>query len=185
MKKSVFSFAIAAFLLITSLASAQSPIDKVYEKYAGQDGFTSVNISREMFQMLQQMAAGAVSDTDMKDLKAIVSQLNGLKVLSFSFDSTNVTRAVSVYNEFAGAFSSATYKELMTINEGRDYIKFLTRQETSGKVTEMVMLARDKHEVTVLSLTGTIDLADLTKLSKGMNIHGMENFSKMKQSQKK
>ncbi len=185
MKKLILNFAIAAMLLLTSQASAQSPIDKVFDKYVGQDGFTTVNISKEMFQMLQQMAAGAEKDTGMKELKGIVDQLNGLKVLSYEFDSTNVPKAVAVYNEFAGSFPAGTYKELMTINEGREYVRFMTKQEASGKVTEMVMLAKDKHEVTVLSLTGNIDLASLSKLSKGMNIHGMENFSKMKQSHKK
>jgi hypothetical protein len=184
MKKLFLSFAIA-FLFISMSSNAQSPIDKVFEKYAGQDGFTTVNISKEMFQKLQQMAAGSANDSSAKELKAIADQLTGLKVLSFSFDSTNVAKAVAVYNEFAGVFSAGTYKDLMTINEGREYVKFMTKQDASGKVTEMVMLAKDKHEVTVLSLTGNIDLANLSKLSKGMNIHGMENFQKMKQSHKK
>ena len=43
----------------------------------------------------------------------------------------------------------------------------------------MVMLMKDKTEVAVLSLTGNIDLSTISKLSKGMNIHGMEGFQKM------
>jgi len=184
MKKLIFSLAILAFLLVSSYTNAQSPIDKVFDKYAGQEGFTSVNIAKEMFQMLQQMAAGSVNDTTMKDLKMIMEQLSGLKVLSFNFDSTKVSKAVSIYNEFAGLFPAGTYKELMTVNEGREYIKFLTKQDANSKISEMVMLAKDKHEVTVLSLTGNIDLSSLSKLSKGMNIHGMENFQKIKTSHK-
>jgi hypothetical protein len=41
------------------------------------------------------------------------------------------------------------------------------------------MLMKDKTEVAVLSLTGVIDLSTVSKLSKNMNIHGMEGLKKM------
>ena len=167
------------FLMVPLLMNAQSPIDKVFDKYASQDGFTSVNISKEMFQMLMQIGQGDSKDTSMVDMKKMMEQLTGLKVLTFSFDSTKVVKAVAVYNEFAGVFPAGTYKELMTINEGRQNIKFMTKQDAGGKINEMVMLMKDKTEVAVLSLTGNIDLSTVSKLSKGMNIHGMEGLRKM------
>jgi hypothetical protein len=168
-----------AFLMTPILMNAQSPIDKVFEKYSNQDGFTSVNVSKEMFQMLMQMGQGDSKDTNMVEIKKMMEQLTGLKVLTFAFDSTKIVRAVSIYNEFAGVFPASTYKELMTINEGRQNIKFMTKQDAAGKISEMVMLMKDKTEVAVLSLTGNIDLSTVSKLSKGMNIHGMEGLKKM------
>jgi hypothetical protein len=132
-----------------------------------------------MFQMFAQMSAGA-TDTSMAEMKEMMDQLTGLKVLTFNFDSTNVVKAVSVYNEFAGVFPASSYKELMTLNEGRQYIKFMTKMDAAGKVSEMVMLMKDKTEVAVLSLTGNIDLSTISSLSKGMNIKGMEGLKKMK-----
>ena len=180
MKKMMLSLVCMVFLTIPLLSNAQSPIDKVFDKYASQDGFTSVNISKELFQMLMQMGKGDSKDTSMVEMKKMMEQLSGLKVLTFSFDSTNVVKAVSVYNEFAGVFPASTYKELMTVNEGRQNIKFMTKQDASGKINEMVMLMKDKTEVAVLSLTGNIDLSTVSKLSKGMNIHGLEGLGKMK-----
>ena len=55
MKKIIFSLAFLAFLSVPLFLSAQSPIDKVFEKYAAQDGFTSVNITKDMFQLFMQM----------------------------------------------------------------------------------------------------------------------------------
>ena len=180
MKKVMFILFCMAFLTAPILLNAQSPIDKVFDKYASQDGFTSVNISKEMFQMLMQMGKSDSKDTSMADMKKMMNQLSGLKVLTFSFDSTKMVKAVSVYNEFASAFPPASYKELMTVNEGRQNIKFMTKQDASGVISEMVMLMKDKTEVAVLSLTGNIDLSTVSKLSKGMNIHGMEGLRKMK-----
>lgn len=181
----MFSLVCLAFLTTPFLSNAQSPIDKVFEKYTNQDGFTTVNISKEMFQMLMQIGKGDAKDTSMVEMKKMMEQLTGLKVLTFAFDSTNIPRAVAVYNEFAGVFPASVYKELMTVNEGRQNIKFMTKQDAAGRINEMVMLMKDKTEIAVLSLTGNIDLSTISKLSKGMNIHGMEGLGKMVNQHKK
>ena len=180
MKKSVFSFLVSAFVIISFYTHAQSPIDKIYEKYSGQDGFTAVNFTKEMFQMIQQLSIGDSSDADIKNAKHIVDQLSGVKVLMYNFDSLSVLKAVSLYNEFSGVYSSSSYKELMTIQEGRQFIKFLTKYGANDKISEFVMLMKDKNEVGVISLTGNIDLASISKMSKFMNIKGMDNLNKLK-----
>ncbi|MCX6280154.1 MAG: DUF4252 domain-containing protein [Bacteroidetes bacterium] len=180
MKKLMFSLICLTFLAVSINLNAQSPIDKVFDKYASQDGFTTVNISKELFQMMMQIGQGETKDTNAVEIKKMMEQLTGLKVLTFEFDSTKIVKAVSIYNEFAGLFPSSTYKELMSVNEGRQNIKFLTKQDASGKINEMVMLMKDKNEVAVLSLTGNIDLSTVSKLSKGMNIKGMEGLNKMR-----
>jgi len=175
----MFSLICMAFLTVPLLVNAQSPLDKIFDKYSNQDGFTAVNISKDLFQMLMQIGKGDSKDTSMVEMKNMMEQLSGLKVLTFAFDSANVVKAVSIYNEFAGVFPAGSYKELMTVNEGRQNIKFMTKQDANGKITEMVMLMKDKTEVAVLSLTGNIDLSTISQLSKGMNIHGMEGLRKM------
>jgi hypothetical protein len=179
MKKLMMKLMLAAIMMAPLFLNAQSPIDKVFDKYANQDGFTSVNISKDLFQMLMQMGKGEAKDTSAMEIRKMIEQLTGLKVLTFTFDSTKIVKAVSIYNEFAGVFPAGSYKELMTINEGRQNIKFMTKQDGAGKISEMVMLMKDKTEVAVLSLTGIIDLSTVSKLSKGMNIHGMEGLKKI------
>jgi hypothetical protein len=184
MKTKMRKLAIGLILLAPLLLNAQSPIDKVFDKYATQEGFTSVNISKELFQMFLQMGKDQVNDSSMTEMKKMMEQLNGLKVLTYTFDSTKIAKAVSIYNEFAGVFPPSTYKELMALNEGRQNIRFLTKQDESGKINEMVMLMKDKKEVAVLSLTGNIDLSTVSKLSKGMNIKGMDALQKVKEHKK-
>jgi hypothetical protein len=180
MKKSVFILTAFVLVNLSTLLNAQSPIDKIYEKYSGQDGFTAVNFTKEMFQMIQKMSIGDSSDSDIQSAKQIMDQLSGLKVLMYNFDSLNVMKAVTIYNEFSAAYSSSAYKELMTIHEGRQYVRFMTKQDAAGKVSEFVMLMKDKTEVGVISLTGVIDLSSISKMSKFMNIKGMDNLNKIK-----
>jgi len=183
MKKLIFSIAIMAFICLAATTNAQTPLDKVYDKYAGEDGFTAVNISKDMFQMFQSMANDK-SDSDAKEMKKMMSQLNGLKVLTCNADSTKPGKAQAFYNEVAALYPASIYKELMTVNDGGDNIRFLTKQDATGKISEMVMLMKGKHEAVAMSLTGSIDLSTVSKLSKTMNIHGMENLQKMKPPKK-
>jgi len=178
MKKLISIITLAVMVMATSMTNAQSTIDKIFEKYSGQEAFTAVNFSKEMFQMFQQMAPA--NDTTGAQMKDMLSQLTGLKVLIFNFDSTQVVKAVSVYNEFAGAFPSSSFKELMTVVEGRQQIRFLTKQDGAGKISELVMLMKDKKEVGAISITGLIDLSSISNMSKFMNIKGMENLNKIK-----
>lgn len=183
MKKAIQNLIIAAFIFLPVLMNAQSPIDKLFEEYTGQEGFTTVNISKEMFQMIQQLNAG--SDTSALEMKKMMEQLNGLKVLTFNADSAKRAKVLSYYKEFSALFPPSVYKELMTVNDEGQNIRFMTRQESNGRISEMVMLMKGDKEMVVLSLTGNIDLATISKLSKGMNIHGMENLEKIKESPKK
>lgn len=180
MKKIVAILILFAWIALPGMVSAQTPMDKLYEKYAGQDGFTSVNISPEMFQMFGQMMQDK-ADTNAAEVKKMMDQLKGLKLLTYTVDSTKMSKAVAIYNEFSGLFPASSYKELMNVTEGRENYKFLTKQDGPGKISELVMLMKGKHEVMVLCMTGSIDLASISKLTKGMNIHGMENLEKIKE----
>jgi hypothetical protein len=178
MKKYALKLAAGLFLMIPILMNAQSPIDKIFEKYNGQEGFTSVNISKDMFQMFSSM--GDTKDTSTLEMKKIMDQLTGLKIITCNQDTLKQAKATAFYNEAVTAFPKSEYKELMTVNEEGSSYRFLTKQDATGKIKEMVMLSKEKHEIVVLSLTGSIDLATLSKLSKRMNIHGFENLGKMK-----
>jgi hypothetical protein len=183
MKTLIKSFVVSAFILIPYFMNAQSPLDKVFDKYAGKEGFTTVNISKEMFQMLLSMADD--KDTSNREMQKMMGQLNGLKVLTCTVDSTKPAQAIAFYNEASAVFPPAVYKELMTVNDDGSNIRFITKQEGNGRISEMVMLIKGKHEMVVMSLTGIIDLSTVSKLSKTMNIKGMENLKNLKDKNKK
>ena len=184
MKTLKITFIIAALFAISSMANAQSPFDKFYEKYATQDGYTSVNISKELFQMFASMGNDK-NDTSNQEMKKVMDQLDGLRVLSCKPDSLKPGKATIFFNEAIAIFNNSNYKELMTVNDDGNNIRFLTRQNGQGKITEMVMMAKGKEEMVVLDMTGLIDLSTISKISKSMNIHGMENLQKMRENHKK
>jgi len=175
---------LTAILVFTGFTKAQSPFDKFYEKYATQEGYTSVNISKELFQMFASMGDDK-KDTGSRELKKVMDQLNGLRVLSCKPDSLKPGKATIFYNEAVTIFNTPAYKELMTVNDGGNNIRFLTKQDGKAKISEMVMIVKGKEEIVVLDMTGLIDLASISKISKSMNIHGMENLQKLHENHKK
>ena len=184
MKILKLTLTIAAFLALSSLANAQSPFDKFYEKYSTQEGYTAVKISKELFQMFASMGDDK-SDSSTLEMKKVMDQLSGMKVLSCKPDSLKPGKATAFYNEATALFANPAYKELMTVNDGGNNVRFLTKQDGKGKISEMVMMAKGKDEIVVLNLTGQIDLSTISKISKSMNIHGMEHLKDMKEGHKK
>jgi hypothetical protein len=175
MKTLKLTLIVTAFLALSSITNAQSPFDKFYEKYATQEGYTSVNISKELFQMFASMGDDK-KDTGAREMKKVMDQLSGLKVLSCKPDSLKPGKATAFFNEATALFNNAAYKELMTVNDDGNAIRFLTKQDGKGKITELVMTVKGKDEIVVLVMTGLIDLSTVSKISKSMNIHGMEKL---------
>ncbi|MCX6252012.1 MAG: DUF4252 domain-containing protein [Bacteroidetes bacterium] len=178
MKNNALKLIALAFILFPMALNAQSPMDKLFDKFAGQEGYTSVNISKDMFQMFANMADP--KDTSMREMKKMMDNLTGMKVLTCKVDSVNPAKSIAFYKEASQTFPGSAYGTLMTINEDGQDIKFLYRPVGGEKINEFVMLAKGKHEVAAMSLTGVIDLTSVSKLSKVMNLHGMEGLQRMR-----
>ncbi len=53
-------------LFATLSLNAQSLMDKLFEKYSGKEGYSSVNITREMFEMMAQVQLNTSDANDQK-----------------------------------------------------------------------------------------------------------------------
>ncbi|MBL6950904.1 MAG: DUF4252 domain-containing protein [Bacteroidales bacterium] len=179
--KTTIRTTLVLFMLVPFLAMAQyqSPAEKAYQKYAGKEGFTSVNITKELFEMIMKMEIDGKGTEKVKEVQEMMEQLTGLRVLTYENDE-NPEKVKSLYKEFNALFPASDYTELMSVQENGSNIRFLTKQEDNGKILEMVMLAEeDDHEVTLLSLVGHIDMSTISKLSGTMKIHGMDKLEKV------
>ena len=179
--KTTIRTTLVLFMLVPFLAMAQyqSPAEKVYQKYAGKEGFTSVNITKELFEMIMKMEIDGKGTEKVKEVQEMMEQLTGLRVLTYENDE-NPEKVKSLYKEFNALFPASDYTELMSVQENGSNIRFLTKQGDNGKILEMVMLAEeDDHEVTLLSLVGNIDMSTISKLSGTMKIHGMDKLEKV------
>ena len=162
-----------------SLFAQNSAALSLYDKYSGKDGYTTVSISKELFGMFADMEA---SDTNMQEIKEMMNQLDGIKILMFETgDSAN-----SEFFKFKGEVSKIQtqgYTELMVVKQSGEEVKFLTMKK-GDKIGELLLLISSDTEAGFISITGTIDMKTIGKLSKTMNFEGMDKLEELNKEER-
>jgi len=168
MKKVIFLFVISlGFFDVWG----QSAADKLFDKYSGQEGFTSVYISKYMFSMFMNISDTTPQNKEMRD---VVSKLNSIKILAVD-DKSKIPAGVNLYKEVMKAVDNNEYQELMVIKEKDQDVKFLVK-ETDGKVSELLLAVGGQGDNVLISIQGDIDMKNISKLAKAMDIQGMDKL---------
>ena len=164
----------------------------LFDKYEDMDNVASVIVNSKMFQML------ATIDVDLDDPEAqeyfdMVKKINNFKVLTT--DDSGISKQMQAdVNKY---LIKAQLEELMRIKDGDQNVKFYIKEGKDDEhVEELLMFITGLKEVTkdsnitingkkrevetvVLSLTGDIDLKQVSKITKKMNVKGGEHLEKV------
>jgi hypothetical protein len=151
-------------------------IDKLFEKYSGKEGYTSVVISSKMFDLFSEM------QTDDPEFQNVIKGLKSIKILATD-ETWKEQGKVNFYNEIINELPMSQYEELMVVKEKDQDVKFLVREE-GGQIVELLLIVGGTEENALISIQGIIDLKSISKLSKAMNIEGLENLEKIDESKK-
>ena len=168
----------AVIMMCSIAASAQNDaIVKFFSKYQSDETFSQVTISGKMFSMMANLSGDTEEE---KAMIASISKIKGLKILTKS----EARNSRELYKEAISMIPSNTFEELMSIRDKDKDMKFFTK-EAGGKISELVMVMGGNEEFMVLTLFGEIDLKDISKIGKAVNIDGLENLEKVKGKDKK
>lgn len=160
----------AAFIIVPLCAGAQgSQVDKLFEKYSGREGYTSVYISKYMFSLFAD-----IEDGD-KEIENVLGKLTGIRILA---SEETYSPGVNFYTEIMKELPINEYKELMVVKEKGQDFKFLIR-ENDGMISELLMVAGGVSNNALISIQGNIDLNSIAKLSKSMDIEGLDALEKI------
>lgn len=165
-------FTILLFFTFTfSLFAADPKVDALFKKYDGKKGFTTVNVTKDMFGLFLQMDN---STQENNSLKKSMSKLDGIKIMNYTADSTqNISK--TLYSEIKKSIPMSEYKELMVINDNQSNVKMLVKKK-GEIITDFLMLVGESNEVVLINISGNINLDDLRNVSKSMNIKGMDGI---------
>lgn len=165
MKKLIITI-IAMQLLAFGVQAQNSAIASLFDKYSDNEAFTKVSINSKMFDLFTEFEP---DDPDTKEMANAISKLKGLKILA----ADSIGNAQKYYKEAKASIQNSNFEELMSIRDGKDDMVFMI-QEEGGKISELLMLVGGDYNFVAMSLFGEIDLKQISKLSKGMKINGME-----------
>ena len=118
MKKLVLSLLV---VLVPALVIGQNTaVEKLFDKYGGKDGFTTVTINKGLFKMVAQL------DEDDEDLQAL-SGMEAIKILAV--EDEGAASGVNFYKEVYSDLKTANYEELMTVDSSDADVVFLANQD--------------------------------------------------------
>ena len=179
---------IIAVLMLTTLTSfGQSAIDKLEDD----ENVMALVLNQKMFRMLATMGMN-VEDSEDQEYVDMVNNITSLKV----FTSGDEVTSKKMTNTVKSYLTSAKLEELMRFKEGDKTVKFYVKEgKDENHVKELVMFMTGLGELTegenikvngknlnfetvVISLTGDIDLRQISKMTSQMDIPGGDQLKK-------
>lgn len=141
-------------------------IDELFSKYSEREGFTYVSISGRMLNLLGTLKENSEPDNIMLRLTSIriLSQDESLSGSGFNF-----------FEELRGKNLYPLYDELMVVKEGRNETVFLVKQK-GDKISELLVVSGGSGGNSVISITGDINLKELSKISETIGIEELEEL---------
>jgi hypothetical protein len=145
------------------MAQDNSPIDKLFNKYANKDGFTTVNISGKLLSLANSFADKKEDEIEM------LNKISGIRVLSAN-DSI-VNKNLNFYKELEadGFFKNNKYEVLMEVTDKDEVVRFYGRSGSNGKLSELLLVVGGSSN-TLISIRGVINPDDIGKLTGSLNM---------------
>jgi len=156
----------------------------IFDKYSDNEDVAYVSIKPRMFKMLAMIGL----DTDDPDSKEFLDMVKS--VTSFKTIATSNSKISADLQKWVGKRSN-DLEELMEVKEGSSRMMFYVKPGRSdSQVKELLMFitgiqdkvkdSEMKIDTVVVSLTGNIDLNQISKLTSQMNIPGGEHLKNAK-----
>lgn len=181
--------------LIVIITLALLPVvtfgQSIFDKYEDLNDVTSVIVNQKMFGMLASIDIDT-DDPEADKFLEMAKKITGLKVFTTGDESISKDMNATV----ASYLKSSTLQELMRIKDGDQTVKFYVKEgKDENHVKELLMFINGLKEVTkgadisingkkrevetvLLSLTGDIDLREISKLTSKLNVPGGEHLKK-------
>jgi len=158
------------FLLGMLAFGQQSAVDKVFDKYSGKEGYTTVYISSFMFNLLNSLE---VDDPEYNDFKKATSGIKSIKILTQDGGNSE-----SFGKELLAMLPKSEYQEMMKVKDQDEEVLFLAK-ESGGKISEFLLIVSGGSDDVLIAITGDIDLESLSSIASGLDLPGMENLDNL------
>ncbi|MFO7933390.1 MAG: DUF4252 domain-containing protein [Bacteroidales bacterium] len=158
MKRAVlFLFAMAALPLV--LTAQNSAVDELFYKYKGKEGVTTVQISPELFQIVQAMEVEKVEQHNIP-----LDKIASVKILTIEDES--LWEGVNFYDEIINDLDVSNFAELMTVDDGGETVRMWLKADGS-QVSEFLLIVGGDDNV-VIHITGSFRMEDLQGMAKSL-----------------
>ncbi|NQW36744.1 MAG: DUF4252 domain-containing protein [Flavobacteriales bacterium] len=174
MKNKTLKTLLVGFML--AILPISSFAQSAFDKFEDMDGVKVVVVNKSLFSLMSSI--GQESDDDYMNL---IKGLSELKV--FATENQDIAKQMEV--TFTTYLKKHKLTELMRVKDGTDIVKMYVDQSGDPNfVNELLMYVNGtengRKQGVIVSLTGKIDLKQVSKLTAKMNIPGGEHFKDIK-----
>ncbi|MEN8158254.1 MAG: DUF4252 domain-containing protein [Bacteroidota bacterium] len=146
---------------LPALMMAQnSAVDKLFNKYKGEDGVTVVRLSPELFQVMNAMD---IEEFDNSEIP--FDKVASIKILTI--EDEEAFKGVNFYDEIRDELDVENYAEVMTINDGSETVRMWMKADKT-EVTEFLLIVGGDDNV-LIYITGNFNMKDLEELAESFD----------------
>lgn len=157
--------------LFSGISAQQSAVDRIFDKYSGKEGYTTVYISSFMFNLLNSLE---VDDPEYNEFKKATSGISSIKILT-----QDGGESESFGRELLDMLPRDEYQEMMTVKDKDENVLFLAKQE-GDRITEFLLIVSGGDgKDALITIQGDIDLESLSSIASGLDMPGMENLEEL------
>lgn len=155
-----------------------------FDKFEDENDVTSVIVTKNMFKLLAEIDIES-DDPEVKEYMEMVNNLENIKI--FITENSNIKNEMktSVANYISG---NKGLNELMRVKEDGKFIKFYSREGKNPNIVSELLMFLDgnvdgKDQAIIMSITGNIDLKQISKLTKDLKVPGSEELKNIDKKQ--
>lgn len=160
MKRMIF---ILALLVFPFISGAQDYIDDLFNKYSGNENFTSIVISKNLLDFVFSLDKNKDSKLDM-----IKGKISDLKILILD---NKRGLSIKFISEIKDNIDKDGFVTLIEIVDRTKKVNLYVKKDNE-KVVHLLLLAKESDQEVMLSLQGNFSMKELADLGKGTNING-------------
>ncbi len=159
MKRAVLFILVVAFPAF--MMAQNSAVDKLFAKYQGKRGITTVNISPELFQMVNALGIEELEEQDLP-----LDKVASVKILTI--EDEEGYEDVNFYEEIRKDLDVDDFEEVMTVNDGGEVVR-MWMKVNKKTVSEFLLIVGGDDNV-LIYITGNFNMNDLEELAEHMDM---------------
>lgn len=178
MKKSIILITLAILPMILGAQNA-------FDSFENEKDVTSVVVTKNMFKLLSKMDLNS-SDPEAQAYLNMVDNLDNIKI--YTTDNPTVSKQMDAAVE-KYVSTSKNLGELMRVKDDGKNIRFYSKEGKSENfVSELLMhldgMVDGKPTTVIMSITGNIDLKQISKLTSELKVPGSEQLKNLDKKKK-
>jgi len=157
--KNVFLF-ILTMAFPAYLMAQNSAVDKLFNKYKGKEGVTTVQISPELFQVVKAMEIQDIEEHDIP-----FEKIASVKILTI--EDEEAWKDVNFYDEIKRDLDVSNFAEVMTVDDGGETVRMWMKAD-NAVVSEFLLIVGGDDNV-LIYITGNFNMKDLEGLAESFD----------------